>query len=103
MVYILNHSGSLPVNTKMVHNWFMDKVSENPQMKIRLSPMLKALVEEAAKANNRTMNAEIVSRLEHTFGESKSGLSEKINDLHEKPEYVTREEVERMIREALGK
>lgn len=38
-------------------------------MKIRLSPDLKAAIDEAAKANNRTLNAEIVARLESTFAE----------------------------------
>lgn len=38
-------------------------------MKIRLSATLRQQVEEAAKANNRTLNSEIVSRLERTFRE----------------------------------
>lgn len=38
-------------------------------MKIRLSAVLRQQVEEAAKANNRTLNSEIVSRLERTFRE----------------------------------
>ena len=40
---------------------------DDPQMKIRLPAELKAGVETAAKANNRTMNAEIVARLQATF------------------------------------
>lgn len=55
----------------MVHNSQMPrtKVNDYPQMKIRLSPDLKAAIDEAAKANNRTLNAEIVARLESTFAE----------------------------------
>lgn len=43
------------------------KVNDYPQMKIRLSPELKAKIDETAKANNRTLNAEIVTRLEESF------------------------------------
>lgn len=40
-----------------------------PDMKVRLSALLRQQVEEAARANNRTLNAEIVSRLERSFRE----------------------------------
>lgn len=40
---------------------------EDPQMKIRLPEALKAQVEEASATNNRTMNAEIVARLQASF------------------------------------
>lgn len=40
---------------------------EDPQLRIRLPIELKEKVEESAKSNNRSMNAEIVSRLETTF------------------------------------
>ena len=43
---------------------------EDPQLKLRLPPDLKSRVEDAAKANNRSMNAEIVSRLQGTFTET---------------------------------
>ena len=36
-------------------------------MKVRLSAVLRQQIEEAARRNNRTMNAEIVSRLETSF------------------------------------
>ena len=36
-------------------------------MKIRLSPELKALIDDSAQANNRTLNAEITARLEASF------------------------------------
>ncbi|MGB3831196.1 MAG: Arc family DNA-binding protein [Mesorhizobium sp.] len=36
---------------------------------LRMQPDLKSRVEEAAKANNRSLNAEIVDRLEYTFSE----------------------------------
>ncbi len=40
---------------------------EDPQMKIRLPAELKARIEEASSANGRTMNAEIVKRLEESL------------------------------------
>lgn len=55
---------------------------EDPQMKIRLPVGLKHSIESAAKANNRTMNAEIVARLQGSFsdqGAAKGG--DEISDL----------------------
>ncbi|MEC5291300.1 MULTISPECIES: Arc family DNA-binding protein [unclassified Aurantimonas] len=40
-----------------------------PDMKVRLSSTLRQQVEEAAKRNNRTLNGEIVARLEKSFAE----------------------------------
>lgn len=40
---------------------------EYPQMKLRLPPELKEQVESVAKENGRSMNAEIVHRLESSF------------------------------------
>lgn len=39
----------------------------DPQLKVRLSEELKAAVTEAAKRNHRSVNAEIVARLEESF------------------------------------
>lgn len=57
--------GPLPVNTHVVHHFAMKRT--DPQYKLRMTEDLKAKVEEAAKANNRSMNAEIVARLEASF------------------------------------
>lgn len=43
---------------------------EDPQMKIRLPANLKDKIEEASKVGGRSMNAEIVSRLESSFADS---------------------------------
>lgn len=43
---------------------------EDPQMKVRLPADLKDQVEAAAKTNNRSMNAEIVARLQASFSPS---------------------------------
>lgn len=75
----------------MVHNLEMArmKTHDYPQMKIRLSPELKAMIDEAAKANNRTLNAEITTRLEETF----SGIGD----------YPSEEKLRDIIREELAK
>ena len=40
---------------------------EDPQLRIRLPVELKEKIEETAKSNNRSMNAEIVKRLDDSF------------------------------------
>ncbi|HBC6429461.1 TPA: Arc family DNA-binding protein [Citrobacter amalonaticus] len=40
---------------------------EDPQLRIRLPIELKEKIEESSKERRRSMNAEIVSRLEHSF------------------------------------
>ena len=45
---------------------------EDPQMKIRLPEALKGQIEGASATNNRTMNAEIVARLQASFEEGPS-------------------------------
>jgi hypothetical protein len=40
---------------------------EDPQLRIRLPIELKEKIEDAAKSNNRSMNAEIVQRLDNSF------------------------------------
>lgn len=40
---------------------------EDPQLRIRLPIELKEKIEDSAKANNRSMNAEIVQRLDGSF------------------------------------
>ena|SRR5271157_5957062 len=40
-----------------------------PDMKVRLSADLREKIESAARSNNRTMNSEIVARLERSFRE----------------------------------
>lgn len=58
----------------MVYDLIMSR--EDPQMKIRLPADLKRKIEEAADEAKRTMNAEIVSRLEASFLRSGEGLGE---------------------------
>lgn len=44
-------------------------------MKVRLSASLRQKIEQAAKANNRTLNAEIAVRLEQSFAPKREWLS----------------------------
>lgn len=39
----------------------------NPDMKVRVSPELRSLIEAASKVSERTMNAEIAARLQWSF------------------------------------
>lgn len=54
------------VNTIMVHRFVM---TEETQMKIRLPKALKAQIEASALEGNRSLNAEIVSRLQNSYPE----------------------------------
>lgn len=40
---------------------------EDPEVRLRLATALKDRIAEAAKANNRSMNSEVVARLEGSF------------------------------------
>lgn len=47
----------------------MKDTRTDPQFKLRYSLGLKEKIEESARANGRTINAEIIHRLESTFTE----------------------------------
>lgn len=62
-----------------------------PDMKVRLSAELRKQVEEAARTNNRTLNAEIVSRLERSFLEAPdTNVEQRLRSLAR--DYVSQEE-----------
>ena len=48
----------------------------DPQFKLRLTPEVKETIEKAASQNNRSMNAEILARLEATIASGASGFSQ---------------------------
>ncbi len=52
-------------NTTVVHYCCM---SEDAQLKIRLPLALKEVIEAAARAENRSMNGEIIAKLEAAYG-----------------------------------
>lgn len=45
----------------------MSESHPNPQFKLRMTPEIKAAIERAAALNNRSINAEILARLEASF------------------------------------
>jgi hypothetical protein len=47
-------------------------MADDAQLKIRLSQEMKTFIEEAAKKNHRTINGEIVTRLEQSMETSKT-------------------------------
>jgi predicted DNA-binding protein len=49
----------------------------DPQMKIRLPEALKEKIEAAAKESGRTLNAEVVGRLESSFGFNMNDVAKK--------------------------
>lgn len=83
-------------------------------MKLRMPPELRDQVEESAKANGRSMNAEIVHRLEQSFADQQQdgtvpaadvrALQEKFSQLSEemhtfKKAYIEASEFIRELRE----
>ena len=62
---IENHGGPIAVKTTVVHYLHMSR--EDPQFKLRMPPQLRAQAEQAARASGRSLNAELVARLESTF------------------------------------
>jgi Arc-like DNA binding domain len=54
-----------------------------PDMKVRLSADLRQKIERAAERNNRTMNSEIVARLEQSFREEGHAVSPLPSTDHE--------------------
>ena len=74
----------------MVHVYGMATKQTDPQYKLRLPPELKERIEKAALENKRSMNAEIVARLESTF-----------DDAPGSGRFFTRAEVTRIVQKAV--
>jgi len=72
-------TGSIASSTFLVYSISMAPKQTDPQFKLRMTPEIKDAIEAAAKANNRSMNAEILSRLERSF--KKSDLSKTVTEL----------------------
>lgn len=47
--------------------YFYERKSKDPQYKLRWSEELRGKITDAAKENNRSINAEITQRLEDSF------------------------------------
>ena len=67
-----------------------EKVANITPFGLRLQPELKRRVEDAARANGRSLNAEIAARLEKSFqdegGTQISALEKRLGELEEKVE-----------------
>ena len=61
----MSHREALPVKPTVRHNLQMSR--EFPQMRLRMPPELRENIEAKSKTNGRSMNAEIVHRLESSF------------------------------------
>lgn len=60
-----NHGGSIAVKTTVVHYSRMSR--EDPQFKLRMPAEIRAQAEQAAKASGRSLNSELVARIESSF------------------------------------
>lgn len=60
-----DHGGPIAVKTTVVHDHAMSR--EDPQFKLRMPPELRLQAEQAAKAAGRSINAELVARIESSF------------------------------------
>lgn len=59
--------GPIASRTFLVHQFKMAPKQTDPQFKLRLTPEIKEAIEKAAAANERSMNAEIVHRLQSSL------------------------------------
>lgn len=74
----MNLNGPIPSRTFLVHQPKMSAPKQtDPQFKLRLPPELKAKIEAVASDNNRSMNAEMLVRLEASF-ERETAAAERI-------------------------
>ena len=73
----------------------------DPQMKIRLSPELKENIAQSARDNMRTLNAEIVSRLQLSYEIEQGKISNNfVNNTIEK---IAEKVARRIVLEELNK
>lgn len=86
MVHVVKYKPPWFINQLVSENIFYTTVvydlrmsREDPQMKIRLPIELKESVESAAKSAGRTMNAEIVARLQSSFNEAGMQFSRAVS------------------------
>ncbi len=60
-----DHGGPIAVKTTVVHDHVMSR--EDPQFKLRMPQELRQQAEQAAKAAGRSLNSELVTRIESSF------------------------------------
>lgn len=96
--------GSVYVKTHLVHHLRMKRT--DPQFKLRIPEELKARIDEAAKESRRSINAEIIARLEQSFPRSASfplppKLAEQIATLDRQVAEIMRSKMMQAIDEAI--
>ncbi len=86
--------GALTVKPILVHRWAM--AADDPYFRLRVPEALKARIMQSAAENNRSMTAEILSRLEWSFEIEPEwkDMAETVNDLLKRFE-----QTERMVRD----
>lgn len=85
IAYLWLHDVTMSVNGRVLQNEVMSENERTPQANIapfglRMQPDLKARVEAAARASERSMNAEIVARLGRSFDEKGISFLSKLSD-----------------------
>jgi hypothetical protein len=66
----------IAVNSKMPHQCVM--AADDPHFRLRIPAALKARIEEAAHAKKRSINAEIVDRLDRSFAATTSRNNDEV-------------------------
>jgi hypothetical protein len=64
---------------------------DDPHFRLRVPESLKRQIEISARANSRSLTAEIVHRLEETFGQKhtgSAGVVDEIEDIRSRLEHV---------------
>lgn len=79
---------ALPVKRKVWHRWGMAR--DDLHFRLRIPDTLKERIEAAAATNNRSMTAEIISRLERSFEmeDEWQNTLERVSDLESKLDHV---------------
>lgn len=77
-----------PLKSRPIWSIIQPMKQTDPQFKLRIPPELKQLIEDAAKANNRSMSAEIAMRLEHSFSSDKQWARGGYPKDHERLKYL---------------
>ncbi|WP_311769730.1 Arc family DNA-binding protein [Burkholderia sp. Bp9090] len=75
---MMDHRGPI-VNTTVVHH-NQPMTREDPQMKLRLPAELKDVLTAAAQENNRSLNAEVVKRLEDSVTNAGAGKAPVVDE-----------------------
>lgn len=77
---ILEPRWFIEVNTTVVHKWPMSR--EDPQLKLRIPAILKTQIEWEANLNRRSLNAEILARIERINEAPSPYLRSVLEDLN---------------------